>query len=396
LKKRGGALVRRGRLVIEDMRAREAALHRRMDVLLGERFRGEMEGIEALTKQIKRSVESGERLHHELSLTVKDFVRDEDSLTYAILPKPPPLEPRQELAAFELSTAHLAKMAAWLRSAAPSGQILVEVMVSVLHRAAAVAGIKLLPAEWIPLPPSKLRAFLVSYETGAGEGGVVCLDWRRVMWSLANVPPASVEELRSLVQRAKNGGASLDAVPSAAARALPLWFEGLASPATYTDSNGQVVVKGHEPAKLKGALMDIFTVVAADGRSSVNLLHLILYACADKQKEGVEKAVKVLGSTQGHMDAETLLPILSLASLSCMDKGAGNSDTELVDKALAAAAQGKEAGTPITVDMLMQSPEGLALVSCCQGLEAKEPYKMLAKLAPPIPSAPPPPQEGEE
>jgi len=26
-------------------------------------------------------------LHHELSLTVKDFVRDEDSLTYAILPK---------------------------------------------------------------------------------------------------------------------------------------------------------------------------------------------------------------------------------------------------------------------------------------------------------------------
>jgi len=184
--------------------------------------------------------------------------------------------------------------------------------VSVLHRAAAVAGIKLLPAEWIPLPPSKLRAFLVSYETGAGEGGVVCLDWRRVMWSLANVPPASVEELRSLVQRAKNGGASLDAVPSAAARALPLWFEGLASPATYTDSNGQVVVKGHEPAKLKGALMDIFTVVAADGRSSVNLLHLILYACADKQKEGVEKAVKVLGSTQGHMDAETLLPILSL------------------------------------------------------------------------------------
>lgn len=42
---------------------------------------------QALTNQIKKSVESGERLHHELSLTVKDFVRDEDSLTYAILPK---------------------------------------------------------------------------------------------------------------------------------------------------------------------------------------------------------------------------------------------------------------------------------------------------------------------
>jgi hypothetical protein len=51
-----------------------------------------------------------------------------------------------------------------------------------------------------------------------------------------------------------------------------------------------------------------------------------------------------------------------------MDKGAGTSDAELVDKALAAALQGKEAGTPITVDMLMQSPEGLALVSCCQVL----------------------------
>lgn len=194
-------------------------------------------------------------------------------------------------------------------------QMLLEVMVSVLHRAAAVAGIKLLPAEWIPLAPSKLRALLMSYQTGAREGAVACVDWRRVMWSLANVPPASVEELRSLVQRAKTAGASLDAVPSAAARALPLWFEGLPSPATYTDSNGQVVVKGHERGKLKAALMDIFTVVAPDGRESVNLLHLILYACADKQKEGVEKAVKVLGSTQGHVDAQTLLPILSLGRI---------------------------------------------------------------------------------
>jgi len=46
LKKRGGALVRRGRLVIEDMRAREKALLARMDVLLGERFRAEMQAIE--------------------------------------------------------------------------------------------------------------------------------------------------------------------------------------------------------------------------------------------------------------------------------------------------------------------------------------------------------------
>lgn len=46
LKKRGGALVRRGRLVIEDMRAREKALHGRMDVLLGERFRAEMQAIQ--------------------------------------------------------------------------------------------------------------------------------------------------------------------------------------------------------------------------------------------------------------------------------------------------------------------------------------------------------------
>lgn len=42
---------------------------------------------QALTKQIKRSVEAGGRLHDELSLIVKDFVRNEDSLTYAILPK---------------------------------------------------------------------------------------------------------------------------------------------------------------------------------------------------------------------------------------------------------------------------------------------------------------------
>ena len=44
-------------------------------------------GMQALSKQIKTCVESGDRLHHELKLCVSDFVRDEDSLTYAILPK---------------------------------------------------------------------------------------------------------------------------------------------------------------------------------------------------------------------------------------------------------------------------------------------------------------------
>jgi hypothetical protein len=155
LKKRGEALVRRGRQVIEDMRQRQTELHARMDVLLGARFRAEMDavqvpaalpslpscacssptptlpaalphlpsqgtappplnlrrvpcmplgpctrayaqnvrraqasnGMQALSKQIKTCVESGDRLHHELKLCVSDFVRDEDSLTYAILPK---------------------------------------------------------------------------------------------------------------------------------------------------------------------------------------------------------------------------------------------------------------------------------------------------------------------
>ena len=209
-------------------------------------------------------------------------------------------------------------------------QMLLEVMVSVLHRAAAVAGIKLLPAEWIPLPPSKLRALLVSYQTGAREGAVACVDWRRVLWSLASVPRASVEELRGLVQKAKAAGGSLNAVPSAAARALPFWFEGLPAPESYTDDNGQAVVKGHQASLLKTALLDIFSADAPDGRQTVNLLHLILYACADTQKEGVEKAVKVLGNAQGHVDAQTLLPILSLGVYPLRAFGAVRKEHELL------------------------------------------------------------------
>ena len=46
LKKRGEALVRRGRQVIEDMRQRQTELHARMDVLLGARFRAEMDAVQ--------------------------------------------------------------------------------------------------------------------------------------------------------------------------------------------------------------------------------------------------------------------------------------------------------------------------------------------------------------
>lgn len=73
-------------------------------------------------------------------------------------------------------------------------------------------------------------------------------------------------------------------------------------------------------------------------------------------------------------------------SLSCMDASAGSGDAEMVDKALAAAAQDKEAGTPITVDMLMQSPEGLALVSCCQVLPRSRPDLRCTYTAPLSPS----------
>ena len=59
-----------------------------------------MEGVKALVKEIKTRIESGERLLHELKLNVSDFVMDEDSLTYAIVPKPAPLEAREQLPPF--------------------------------------------------------------------------------------------------------------------------------------------------------------------------------------------------------------------------------------------------------------------------------------------------------
>ena len=53
----------------------------------GARNADALRAMQALSKQIKMCVESGDRLHHELKLSISDFVRDEDSLTYAILPK---------------------------------------------------------------------------------------------------------------------------------------------------------------------------------------------------------------------------------------------------------------------------------------------------------------------
>jgi len=302
---------------------------------------------------------------------------DEDSLTYALVPKPPPLEPREQLPPFFLNTVQLAKMVAWLQSAAPGGQVLLEVLVAVFHRAAALAGLKLLPAEWIPLPPSKLRALLVSYQTGDRPGFVPCVDWRRVMYSLANLPEPTVGQLQKLVAAVKSLGPqieSLEAVPRAMVKGLEMWFGLVAAPESSTDENGQTVLKGHQLPLLKEAVLDIFT----NSSGNVNLLHLILYACGSTQVLGIEKALQVLGD--GNVSKDALLPILSLVSLSCFSSGGSGADIELVDMAIAAALEGKEAGTVLSVAALMEHEKGLALVSSCPGLEAKSPHTMLSKL----------------
>ena len=125
-----------------------------------------------------------------------------------------------------------------------------------------------------------------------------------------------------------------------------------------------------------GASADIFT----DGKGLVNLEHLVLYACASTQAEGVENAIKTLGNADGSVDRDTLLSILSLASLSCFEASSAAEDAALVDAAISASMEGKEEGAKILLSDLMASDQGLALVSSCQGLEAKAPYAMLAKL----------------
>lgn len=117
LRDRSAAIQRRGREILEDLRGREKQLHERMDAMLGKRFRAEMEAVKALTNEIKSRIESCDRLMHELKLQVSDFVKDEDSLTYALEPAQLPLPAREELPPFCLSTAQLARMVAWLKTA---------------------------------------------------------------------------------------------------------------------------------------------------------------------------------------------------------------------------------------------------------------------------------------
>ena len=200
-----------------------------------------------------------------------------------------------------------------------------------------------------------------------------------MLYSLADVPAPTVEQLRKLAAVAKGKG-PLTAVPAAAAGTLPLWFESQPPPESYTDENGQVVFKGKQTAQLKQAVLSIFTSNAA-----VNVEHLLLYASASTLPEAADRAIKVLGNADGKVDRDSLLSLLSLGSLSCFeDASVRASDVELVEAALGAgeggAGEGKEAGQAVTVADLMLVEKGLVLVSSCQGLEAKAPYTMLSKL----------------
>merc|ERR1719263_342426 len=218
-------------------------------------------------------------------------------------------------------------------------------MVDVLHKAAAVVGLRLVPAEWISLRPSQIRAFLRSYETSGRQGSAAILDWRRVLYTLAAIPAPTVEQLQQAVAAVKaGGGTALQTVALETASKVRLWFEAGPPPETLESEDGVTLVKGHQIPLLKEAVLSMFTAPSANGSNGpvVNFEHLVLYACADKQAEGVSRAVRVLGKPDVSVDETILLSILALGSLSCFDPDRfRTSDSEFVQAVLAGAKEGK-------------------------------------------------------
>ncbi|XP_056603378.1 sperm flagellar protein 2 [Triplophysa dalaica] len=263
-------------------------LYTKMQEWMETRFLSEMSSVEQLTELVRRHIENGRQIRHELVLHAADFCVDGDTRVLASAPPTPPPPLLEELRDSTLTVQQLNIICAQLHKTAPSGVLsgteLTEVLQEFIspHR-----GCDDLPQPWTHMTSSQVVELVCAF-TGDSE----MLDWCQFVLSVA-LPwpfPSQTQLFKTLQRFRAVDAAGTGLITLEQYTQVELWFRS---------------DKHHPPEALPYERLDnlkkfFFSLFASTHSSPVMLdyMKMLLYFCC--HPEASQGFIRALGLVTEH------------------------------------------------------------------------------------------------
>mmetsp|Transcript_7745 Transcript_7745/g.17947 ORF Transcript_7745/g.17947 Transcript_7745/m.17947 type:complete len:1887 (-) Transcript_7745:58-5718(-) len=287
----------RFRDAVVQFRERETATLQRMDDLVADRFRSEMDAVAGVVLALKTATEQDERITYRLMLEGPTFSEDQDGL---LTPPPEPPVPvaREDLGRFKLDSAQLLRLVRELKACAPLGVMPASELTALLRRAASMSGGELLPDAWVTVSDAQMDNLMKALDFW----GCGIVHWRRFVAGLAQFPPPTLGQLLST--RAAFDEAAVTQptplpkgyVPMDVGKSVRLWVDDLPFEC-HTLEDGTPIYTTLMPDKVRDVWLELFEAPLREPPVVDYDLMLLLLAADD-----VEEAAPVDLQDGAHSD----------------------------------------------------------------------------------------------
>ncbi|XP_057184301.1 sperm flagellar protein 2 isoform X3 [Triplophysa rosa] len=252
------------------------------------RYLSEMSSVEQLTELVRRHIENGLQIRHELVLHAADFCVDGDTRVLASAPPTPPPPLLEEHRDSRLTVQQLNIICAQLHKTAPSGVLSGTELTEVLQEFISPhMGCDDLPQPWTHVTSSQVVELVCAF-TGDSE----MLDWRQFVLSVA-LPwpfPSRTQLLKTLQRFRAVDGAGTGLITLEQYTQVELWFPSdkhhPSEPLTYE--------------RLDNLKKFFFSLFASTHSSPVMLdyMNMLLYFCC--HPEASQGFIRALGLVTEH------------------------------------------------------------------------------------------------
>ncbi|KAK9975283.1 hypothetical protein ABG768_023336 [Culter alburnus] len=278
---------------VSSLQQRAEQGYRNMEEWLGARFLSEMNSIDQLTEFVRKHIENGVQIHHELVLQSADFCVDGDTRVVAS----PASAPRRSLLEkpknSTLTVQQLHILCAQLHKTAPTGLLCSNELTEVLHELTSPhMGSDVLPEPWMHITPSQVEE-LVCVLAQDSE----MLDWRQFLLSAA-LPwpfPSQIQLLKTLQRFRAVDTAGTGLITQQQYTQVELWFPSERDLPAPDDPSEPL------PYDRLANLKKLFFSLFASSHSSplmLDYLRMLLYFCC--HPEPSQGFTRALGLVIGH------------------------------------------------------------------------------------------------
>ncbi|XP_048042582.1 sperm flagellar protein 2-like [Megalobrama amblycephala] len=278
---------------VSSLQQRAEQGYRNMEEWLRARFLSEMNSIDQLTEFVRKHIENGVQIHHELVLQSADFCVDGDTRVVAS----PASAPRRSLLEkpknSTLTVQQLDILCAQLHKTAPTGLLCSNELTEVLHELTSPhMGSDVLPEPWMHITPSQVEE-LVCVLAQDSE----MLDWRQFLLSAA-LPwpfPSQIQLLKTLQRFRAVDTAGTGLITQQQYTQVELWFPSERDLPVPDDPSEPL------PYNRLANLKKFFFSLFASSHSSplmLDYLRMLLYFCC--HPEPSQGFTRALGLVIGH------------------------------------------------------------------------------------------------